>query len=106
MSVPRPFASEIRRGSGDPSARSIVTRGMPRRTHGCGPLLVNQISPCAPMFSPCRPPRACSALAVPNWGGEAADRDAAGADDLGDDGPALAFPAVLAQPESRTIPTR
>jgi hypothetical protein len=58
------------------------------------------------MFSPCRPPRACSALAVHNWTGEAADRDAAGPDGLDADGPGVAGPAALAQPESKTTPAR
>ena len=58
------------------------------------------------MFSPCRPPRACSAPAVHNWAREAADRDAAGAGDLDGEDPGVAGPAALAQPESKTTPTR
>jgi hypothetical protein len=58
------------------------------------------------MFSPCRPPRERSALAVHSWSAEGAERDAAGADDLGDEDPGRADPAAPAQPESTTIPTR
>ena len=58
------------------------------------------------MFSPCRPPRACSTPAVHSRAAEAADRDAAGADDLDAGDPGVIGPAALAQPESKTTPTR